>query len=158
MLGYIYTRSGFYPPPKKGLYEFQRGKIRTRFLYYRIMIHLSEADKKQAKGLALKVITDNANKVLSDRTSSREDKEKAILAMMSIEWTPDLAKMAGRGSLSRLLQQTRNGFFTNEEYKPFRDMIVHATDSTAPIQHGNWRIWHSLIIRYHLFELADTRQ
>ena len=78
--------------------------------------------------------------------------------MMSIEWAPDLAKMAGHGSLNRLLQQTRNGFLTNEEYKPFRDMIVHATDSTTPIQHGNWRIWHSLIIRYHLFELADTRQ
>ena len=122
------------------------------------MIHLSETDKKQAKGTALKIITDNANTVLSDRTSSREEKEKALLAMMSIEWTPDLAKMAGHRSLNRLLQQTRNGFFTNEEYKPFRDMIVHATDSTTPIQHGNWRIWHSLIIRYHLFELADTRQ
>ena len=122
------------------------------------MIHLSDEDRKRAKGTALKIITDSANRVLSERTSTRGEKEKALSAMMSIEWVPDLAKMAGRRSICRLLQQTRNGFFTKEEYKPFRGTIVHATDETAPIQHGNWRIWHMLIIRYHLFELADTRQ
>ena len=122
------------------------------------MAHLSDEDKKRAKGTALKIIKDNANKVLSGRTSTMEEKEKALLAMMSIEWAPGLAKMAGRRSICRLLQQTRNGFFTMEEYNPFRDMIAHETDEPAPIQRGDWRIWHTLIIRYHLFELADTRQ
>ena len=75
----------------------------------------------------------------------------AILAMMSIECAPDLAETVGRRSICRLLQQTRIGFFTTEEYRPFRDMIAHATDDTIPIQHGNWRIWQMLLIRYRLF-------
>ena len=122
------------------------------------MIHLSDEDKKRANGTALKIITDNANKVIPDRTSEKEEKARGISAMMSIEWVPDLAKTVGSRIIRRPLQQTRNGFFTQEEYRPFRDMIAHATDETTPIQHGNWRIWQMLLIRYRLFELADTLQ
>lgn len=37
-------------------------------------------------------------------------------------------------------------------------MIVHATDDVIPIYSSSWRIWHELIIRLHLFELAELRE
>ena len=46
------------------------------------MIHLSDEDKKRANGTALKIITDNANNVLSGRTSKKGGKGRAILAIV----------------------------------------------------------------------------
>ena len=37
-------------------------------------------------------------------------------------------------------------------------MLAHAADDTIPIYATAWRIWYELIIRFHLFEIADVRE
>ena len=48
--------------------------------------------------------------------------------------------------------------FPSDEYTILRDMIAHATDETVPIYSSAWRIWHELIVRFRLFELAGLRE
>ena len=121
------------------------------------MFHLSESDRIKAKADALRTLTIHANEVLADRLSTREKKEGAVLALMSIEWTPGLARAVGSTPINKLLQRFRNDpIFSSDEYLIFKDMLLHATDDTIPIFATNWRIWHELIIRFHLFEIADV--
>ena len=122
------------------------------------MFHLSETDKLRAKADALRTLTVNTNMVLADRNSTRDQKEKAVLALMSIQWTPGLARMVGSTPINKLLKRFKNDIFSTDEYKVLRDTLLHATDDTIPVYASAWRIWHELITRYHLFEFADTKE
>ena len=122
------------------------------------MFRLSETDRIKAKADALRTLTDHASGVLADRLSTREKKEGAISALMSIQWAPGLVRDVGSDPLRKLFNRFRNDVFSSAECKVFRDMLVHASDETFPIYASAWRIWHDLIIRFHLFGIAEIRE
>ena len=121
------------------------------------MIYLSESEKSEARTTALTVLTENANRLLADRTASEADKLRAISALMAFEWTPATAKSIGSKSINRLLQVVRSGIFPAGEYRTVADMIVRACDPSLPILTGQCGLWKSVIIRFHLYEISGRR-
>ena len=122
------------------------------------MFHLPNTDRRTAKTFALRIITENANRIMAERSSTREDKENALMALMAIEWTPDLARSVGGRALNRLLCRIRNNVFSDEEYKIFSDMIAHATNEEIPPNHSQWELRRSVIIKFHLYEMSTLRE
>ena len=121
------------------------------------MLHLSNTERIQAKSVALRVLTANANLLVwGDRSASKADKEAALSALTEIEWAPDLARSVGPRNLNRLLARIRNDEFPHEEYLILADMIAHSADEAVPLEHPQWALWEGLIARYHLFEMAPT--
>ena len=35
-------------------------------------------------------------------------------------------------------------------------MIIFATDAGVPLEHTQWNLWRTLVVRFHLFEIADV--
>ena len=121
------------------------------------MIHLSSTDQTKAKIMALRLITANANRIVTDRSETLKDKEDAVLALMSIEWAPSIAQAIGSRDLNRLLHYIRQDVLPADEYRIFADMIAHATDETRTFEHAQWALWRGAIIRYYLFEISPLR-
>lgn len=122
------------------------------------MLYLSETDRIKAKADAIRTLAINANSALSDRLSKREDKEKEIAALMAIEWTPGLARAVGPDPLNKLIKRLKNDVSPSGEYEISRDMLARATDDSITAYESDWRILHELIIRLHLFEIAELRE
>ena len=81
----------------------------------------------------------------------------AILALASTEWTPDLSRAVGSDSLNNLAKRFKNDVFAPSEYKIFRDTLAHSADDSVPIYAFDLRFRRELIIRFHLFEIAELR-
>ena len=62
------------------------------------------------------------------------------------------------GSATKAIKALQKRCFTSGECKIFRDILAHGADDTIPIYASAWRIWHELIIRFHLFEIAEIRE
>ena len=121
------------------------------------MLHWSKNESIPAKRTALDVIAAHAINVLSDRTVGQTDKEQAALALMAVDWTPATAKAIGWEKLNGLLHQIRNQVLPGGAYRVFADMIAHASDPCVPILHTQWELWKTVIVKYHLFEIADLQ-
>ena len=122
------------------------------------MFRLSETDRIKAISDARRTLTAHTNSVLPGRVSTREEKEGGILALMSIQWATGLVREVGAGPLRKLLKRVKNDICTSGECKIFRDMLAQSTGDTIPIYASAWRIWHELIIRLRLFEIAEIRE
>ena len=118
------------------------------------MFHLSETSKDQARATALRIVINGASRIRSDRSSKDSEIKGAVLSLMAFDWTPSLAMIIGSRDLNRIFRLLRDGDIPPDEYILFRDTITHATDESVPLQHTQWRIWHELIVRFHLFEIA----
>ena len=81
------------------------------------MFHLSSIDSEKAKATALRVITANANRIITDRTAKASEKTGAVLALMSIDWAPSITKAIGSRALNRLLSYIRQGVLPADEYR-----------------------------------------
>ena len=106
---------------------------------------------------ALITLTDNADRILAGRTESKDAKQKAVTALMAIEWATDLATAVGSKRANRLLRASRNERFPTDEYELWRDMMIYSTGESAPIQHTQWVVWRKLIARFRLCEIADIK-
>ena len=102
------------------------------------MSHLSSAESPHAEQTALDVITQNAAKVLDERTSTKPGKDKAVLSLMAAGWTPDTVRAIGPKRLNRLLQIIREDAFSGVAYRTIADMITHATNPDIAIVHTQW--------------------
>ena len=105
----------------------------------------------------MRIITANANRILTDRTASAPDKQDAVLALMSIDWAPEVARAIGSRDLNRLLSYIRQDILPADEYRIFADMIAHSTDERRSFEHAQWALWRGTIVRYHLFEMSPLR-
>ena len=121
------------------------------------MIRLPNEDQSKAKTTALRIVTTNASRILSERSATRQDKEEAALALMSIDWAPSITRMIGSRPLNRLLQHIRQDILPRGEYRIFADMIARAADDSRACDLGHWALWKGAIIRYRLFEFAPLR-
>ena len=118
------------------------------------MFHLSQTSKDQARATALRIVITGDSRILSDKSATDADIKGAVLPLMAFDWAPSLARCIGSRDLGRVFRLLRDGVIPSDEYVLFRDMITHATDESAPLHHTQWRIWHELIVRFHLFEIA----
>ena len=50
---------------------------------------------------AIATLTDNASRILAGWADSNDAKEKAVMALMAIEWAADLTRAIGRERLNR---------------------------------------------------------
>ena len=107
---------------------------------------------------ALRIMTADANRALSDRSSTVSDRETAVTALLAIDWNPDLAREVGHRPICRLLRLLRSEGLGADDYRFLADTIAHAAGESNPIGRPNWLLWKALVIRYHLFEAADTTQ
>ena len=67
---------------------------------------------------------------------------------------PSTARPLGSKALNRLLQLIRADIFSVGTYRVFADMIARACNRFLSILHGQWELWKSAIIRFHLYEIA----
>ena len=104
----------------------------------KIPLYLSRTDQRTAKRNSLRITTANANKVLSDRSSSMSDRETAVSALLAIDWNSDLAREVGSRPRNHLFCLLRNEELPGSEYRIFADTIAHAADESNPIEHPNW--------------------
>ena len=121
-------------------------------------MYLSQTDQRTAKRNALRITTDNANKVLSDRISSLSGREAAVSALLAIGRNSDLSREVGSRPLVHLFCLLHNEEFPGDVYRIFADTIAHAAGESNPTEHPNCLLWTALITRYHLLEAADTTQ
>ena len=121
-------------------------------------MYLSGTDQRTEKRNALRTMTENADRALSDRISSLSGRETAVSALLAIDWPSDLAREVGSRPPNRLFCRIRIEDLPGGEYRIFADTIAHAAGESNPIEQPNWMLWKAAIIRYHLFEASDTTQ
>ena len=142
--------------PTRPLHLF--GPYNTVVLIVYLNMSLSRTDQRTAKRNSHRIITDNANQVLSDRSPSLSGRETAVAALLAIGRNSDLAREVGSrppGHLSCLL---RNEGLPGGEYRIFADTIAHAAGESNPIEHPNRLLRNALAIRYHLFAATGATQ
>ena len=127
-------------------------------VFYENSIYLSRTDQRAAKRNAHRIMTANANRVLSDRSSAVSDSEAAVSALLAIDWGSDLARDVGSRPLNSIIRLLRSEDLDGDERRFFADAIAHASGESNPTEHPNWLLWNALIIRYRLFDAADATQ
>ena len=120
------------------------------------MVSLSGAGQ-HSRTHALIVLTDNANKILADSTSTKQQKEDALIDMMALGWAPMAVKAIRDRPLNKLPKRIQNEVFDKEEYILSRDMIIFSTDDGVSLEHTQRNLWRELMVRFHLFEITDMR-
>ena len=70
---------------------------------------------------------------------------------------PIISDGVGSRDLGRLFRLLREEVIPPGDYVLFRDMITHAADESAPLQHTQWRIWKGLGAGFRLFEIAPIQ-
>ena len=83
-------------------------------------------------------MTENANRALSDRSSSLSGRETAASALLAIDRASGLSREVGPRPLNRLLRLIHNDELPGGECRMFADTIAHAADESNPIDHPNW--------------------
>ena len=105
----------------------------------------------------LRILTANALPALKCRRPSRTDKEDASLSMMPIGRAPPLVRAVGFKIINDVTKYVRDDVLESAAYRLFADAIAHSENEQIPMEHTHWRIWRLLLIRFHLFEVADIR-
>ena len=72
-------------------------------------MYLSRTDQRAAKINAIRIVAGNANKSLSDRSSSLSGRETAVSALLAIDWASGLSREFGSRLLNRLLRLLGDG-------------------------------------------------
>ena len=132
-------------------------RIGVSHLKQEITNHLSESVDGLGEFAALFTLTDNAIRVLAGRKESNDAKEKAVMALMAIEWTADQTRAVGSKRLSRLLRAQRGKHFPSCDYEMPNYMLMCDTDESVPIRHTQWVVRHRAIPRFQLFEISHIR-
>ena len=121
------------------------------------MLYLSETSNGQSRATALRILIDNSNRILSHKSAPKADIKGAALSLVAFDWAPLISDGAGSGDLNSLFRLLRDGVIPPYEYIICIDIITCATDGSVPLQHKQWRIWHALIVRFLLFEIAPIQ-